>query len=446
MYRTHNLRLTTATFLLAISQLYSSATLAAAETPLQIYEIAIKNDPSLSIANALFFTKKEKQTLSRGGLYPELDLKTKIARNREDVDTTGVGTSGVEYFDSHSIQLELKQALYSKDKFSKIDIADAEYLVAESEYKMAHQDMIMRVATTYFEVLSAQDNLNFAKAERQVITEQLQIIEQRYKVGKSTETDLLEAQASHDLAFADVILARDDYKDALEGLTQLTGRRHSQIAQLSPSFILTKLEPANLKHWVEAASRNNLQLQAERYSILMHKHEIEQQQAGHYPTLDLVAKYRIEETGGRFGDSNIDDQSIGLELDIPIYSGGQVNSRIRTAHLKLNESRFRLQKTHRKVVRQTQRAYRAIINSVNRINALKQAVVSTNAALAAITKGYEIGTRTTADVLDAQRELFKTKRDYSADRYNYALNYLQIKNISGLLSKDDLVIMDQWFK
>ena len=437
-------------FLLAIIQLYSSTTIAATvtspETPLQIYEIAVKNDPSLSIAHALFRAKEENKSLSRGGLYPEIDLNTEIARNREDVDTTGVGSSGVTYFDSHRIQLELKQSLYSKDKFSRIDIAEAEFLVAEIEHTMAHHAVIMSVATTYFEVLSAQDNLNFANAEKQAITEQLAIIKQRYKLGKSTKTDLLEVQASYDLSFAEVILAQDDYKDALEGLTQLTGMAHSQIAKLSPAFVPAQLEPAELDHWVETASSNNLQLQAEQFAILTHKHEIEQQKSGHYPTLDLVAKYRNAETGGRFGDSNTDDKSIGLELDIPIYNGGQINSRVRSAHLKVEESRYRLQQTQRKVIRQTQKAFRAITNSLNRVNALKQAVVSTKAALAAITKGYKVGARTTADVLDAQRELYKTKRDYSADRYNYALNYLQLKNISGQLNKDDLVTIEQWFK
>lgn len=442
--------------LLSIIQSYSSTALAAdenpaasAETPLQIYDIAIENDPSLSIANALFQVKQENKSLTRGGMYPEIDLTTQIARNREDVETTGVGTvgiPGVTYYDSHRVQLELKQALYSKAKFSKIDIADAEYMIAESEYKMAHQDMIMRVATTYFEVLSAQDNLDFAHAEKLAITKQLEIIKQRYKVGKSTKTDLLEVQASHDLAYAEVLLAQDDYKDALEGLTQLTGRSHSKIARLSPDFIPTKLEPAELQHWIDIAEKNNLQIQAERFSIQTNKHEIEQQKSGHYPTLDLVAKYRIEESGGRFGESNTDDQSIGLELDIPIYNGGQVNSRIRSSHLKLEESRFLLQKTQRKVIRQTQKAYRAITNSISRINALKQALISAEAALESITKGYKAGARTPADVLDAQRELFKTKRDYSADRYNYALNYLQIKNIAGLLNKDDLSNINQWFK
>lgn len=436
----------TCTLYMGVTTAAGSTPKVEAETPLQIYEIAIKNDPSMGIANAEYLAKEENKSLARGGLYPELDLTAEVARNREDVDTSGIGTSGTTNFDSHKTQLELKQSLYNKNKFSKIDIADAEYKVAETEHKIALQEIIMSVATTYFDVLTAQDNLDFAKAENLALSKQLEIIKQRYHAGKSTKTDLLEVQASFDLSYAEVILTEDDYKDALEGLTQLTGEEHSQVAKLSDTFFPAKLEPANLEHWVETAKKNNLQILAERHSIQSHKFEIEQQRSGHYPSLDLVARYSIEETGGRFGDSNIDDQTIKLELDIPLYKGGQVNSRIREAHLRLNESKFRLLKTQRNVIRKTQKAYRAVINSLNRVKALDQAVGSAQAALTSITKAYKIGSRTTADVLDSQRDLFKTQRDYSADRYNYVLNYLQIKNIAGLLTKDDLVTIDLWFK
>ena len=426
-------------------QFYSSIVIAEAETPLQIYQKAIDNDPSLRIANTRIWIKRENQFLSRGGLYPEIDLTAAIARNREDVETQGVGTSGLTYFDSNNIQLKLKQPLYNKENYSKVDSADAEFKVAENEHKIAQQKMIMQVTESYFEVLSAQDNLGFAGAEKQTTTEQLENIKRRYKVGKSTITDLQEAQASYDLSSAQAILAQDNYDDALDGLTLITGKQHTEIAILSSTFKPTTLKPANLDHWVNAAVNNNLQMKATNNSILALNHAVQQQRAKHYPTLDLVAKYRIEETGGRFGETDTKDGSIGLEFDLPIYNGGQTNSRVRTAYLKQNEAKFNLQKTRRSVVRETRKSYRAVMTSIQRIKALNQAVISAQAAAKAISKGYKIGTRTSADVLDAQRELFKAKRDYSADKYRYILNFLQLKNITGSLNKDDVSRISKWF-
>ncbi len=427
------------------TQFYATSVIAEPKSPLQIYEQAIDNDPSLRIANTRIWAKRENQFLSRGGLYPEIRLTAAIGRNREDVETQGVGTSGLTYFDDNNVQLKLKQPLYDKSKLSKVDAADAEFKVAENEHKIAQQDIIMQVTEAYFEVLFAQDNLGFADAENQTISEQLENVKRRYKVGKSTLTDLQEAQASYDLSRAQLILAQDNYNDALDGLTQITGSEHTEIARLSPTFQPTALVPANLDHWVNAAINNNLQMKATNNSILALNHEVKQQRARHYPTLDLVAKYRVEETGGRFGETDTEDGSISLELDVPIYNGGQTSSRVRSAHLKQNEEKFILQKTHRQVVRETRKSYRAVMTSLQRISALNQAVISAQAAANAIIKGYKVGTRTSADVLDAQRELFKAKRDHSADRYRYILNLLQLKNITGSLNKDDVTRIDKWF-
>jgi outer membrane protein len=433
-------------FLLSLSLTFSNTVISAPETIFQIYDLAVENDPSLSAANAIFSASKENTSFARGGLRPEIDLTADIGRNREDVDTDGVGTSGITYFDSNKVQLRLKQPLYRKDIFSEIDIADAESRAAAREYELAQQNLIMRLTEAYFGVLYAIDNQAFTQAEEQAIGKQLDYVKKRYKVGKSTITDLQEAQASHDLSTAQVIIAQDDYEDSLEGLTQLTGLHHSNIARLSPSFTPGKLAPAELEYWADLAENNNKKLQAERHSIQALKYEIENQKSGHYPKLDLVAKYRLEETGGRFGDSETDDRSIMLELGIPIYEGGQTNSKIRTAHINLNEAMYDLQNTHRSVMRETRKSYRTVMSSLKRISALKQAVLSAETALAMIKKGYKVGTRTNADVLEAQREVYKVHRDYSADKYNYTINYILLKNLTGTLSKDDLSTINQWFE
>ena len=440
--------LTVASLLFYASAKSASAPSSASETIFQIYNLAVENDPTLSAATSVFSASKENTKYARGGLLPEIGLIAEMGRTREDVDVAegATGTSGLTYFDNNKINLRLKQPLYRKDLFSEIDIADAESQAAASEYKLARQNLIVRLTEAYFEVLYAVDNKTFADAEEQAIGKQLQNIKRRYKVGKSTITDLQEAQASHDLAIAQVIIAQDDYEDSLEGLTQLTGLQHSNIAGLSPSFEPGKLEPANLAYWVKLAEENNKKLQADRHSIQALRYQIENEKSGHYPKLDLVARYRLTESGGRFGDSEVDDRSIMLRLNVPIYQGGQISSKSRTASINLNEAKDRLRSTHRSVMRETRKSYRTVMSSLNRISALKQAVASAETALAMITKGYKVGTRTNVDVLDAQREVYKVYRDYSADKYNYTINYILLKNLTGTLSQDDLAFIDKWFE
>ena len=440
--------LTVASLLFSASAKSATAPSSAPETIFQIYYLAVENDPTLSAATSVFSASKENTKYARGGLLPEIGLVAEMGRTREDVDVAegATGTSGLTYFDNNKINLRLKQPLYRKDLFSEIDIADAESQAAASEYKLARQNLIVRLTEAYFEVLYAVDNKTFADAEEKAIGKQLQNIKRRYKVGKSTITDLQEAQASHDLAIAQVIIAQDDYEDSLEGLTQLTGLQHSNIAGLSPSFEPGKLEPANLAYWVKLAEENNKKLQADRHSIQALRYQIENEKSGHYPKLDLVARYRLTESGGRFGDSEVDDRSIMLRLNVPIYQGGQISSKSRTAGINLNEAKDRLRSTHRSVMRETRKSYRTVMSSLNRISALKKAVASAETALAMITKGYKVGTRTNVDVLDAQREVFKVYRDYSADKYNYTINYILLKNLTGTLSPDDLAFIDKWFE
>jgi outer membrane protein len=431
--------------LFSTSSQSATAASSAPETIFQIFHLAVENDPTLSAASSIFNASKENTRYARGGLHPDIELVGELGRTREDVETDGVGTSGLTYFDHNKVLLRLEQPLYRKDIFTEIDIADAESQAAASEYKLAKQNLIMRLTEAYFDVLFAVDNKTFAQAEEQAIGKQLQNIKRRYKVGKSTITDLQEARASHDLAVAQVIIAQDDYEDSLEGLTQLTGLQHTNIAGLSPDFVPGKLEPANLAYWVKLAEDNNKKLQADRHTIQALKYEIDNRNSGHYPKLDLVAKYRLEESGGRFGNSETDDRSIMLRLDVPLYKGGQVSSKTRTASINLNEAKDRLRRTHRSVMRETRKSFRSVMSSLKRISALKKAVASAETALAMITKGYKVGTRTNVDVLDAQREVYKVHRDYSADKYKYTINYILLKNLTGTLSQNDLAFIDKWF-
>lgn len=421
------------------------AVAAAMDTPLSIYQLAEKNDAEIRAAFAALKAEREKRNQSTGALLPSLTLSGEVAANREDVETTGVGASGDTSFNSHEVALTLRQPLYRKDLFTELDITDSNILVAEAEYSAAQQDLITRVLQKFFEGLAARDNLEFSRAEKEAIEEQLQYTKKRYKVGRTTVTDYLEAQAAFDLADAQVIAARDLVKDTLDAIKEMTGVTPRELAPLGKEFKPVTPEPLDAGHWVAEAEQNNPTLIAARYQVQTSDYEVDRFKSGHYPKFDVVARYGNEETGGRFGDSTIDDASIALQLEFPIYTGGQVSSRVREALSRKEEAQEEMLRTHRSVIRETNKVFRNTITAMNRIKALSVAVKSTETALKSIKAGYKAGTRTNADLLRAQRELFKAKLDYSASKYEYVANYFQLKNITGNLSEDDVQIINSWF-
>jgi len=425
---------------------YAGVVAAATDTPLTIYQLAEKNDAEILAAYASLQAERETRNQSKGALFPSLVLTGEVAANREDVDTNGVATNtGETSYNSHDVALTLRQPLYRKDLFTDLSITDSNILVAESEYRAAQQDLITRVLTKFFEALAARDNLVFSKAERDAIEEQLEYTKKRYKVGKSTVTDYLEAQAAFDLSDAQVIAAQDLVKDTLDALNEMTGVPPKELAPLGKKFKPITPDPLDARHWVAEAEDKNPTLIAARYEVQTASYEVDRFKSGHYPKFDVVARYGNEETGGRFGDSNIDDASIALQLEFPIYSGGQVSSRVREALSRKQQAQDQMLGTHRSVIRETKKVFRNTMTAMNRIKALSVAVKSTETALKSIKAGYTAGTRTNADLLRAQRELYKARLDYSASKYEYVANYFQLKNITGNLSESDVQIINSWF-
>jgi len=424
---------------------FSSVVSAETDTPLSIYQLAEKNDAEILAAYASLQAERETRNQSKGALLPSLVLTGEVAANREDIDATTATNSGETSFNSHDVALTLRQPLYRKDLFTDLSITDSNILVAESEYKAAQQDLITRVLERFFKALAAKDNLEFSISERDAIEEQLEFTKKRYKVGKSTITDYLEAQAAFDLADAQVIAAQDLRRDSLDAIKEMTGIPPKDLAPLGNKFKPITPEPLDADHWVTEAENKNPTLIAARYQVQTASYEVDRFKSGHYPKFDVVARYGNEETGGRFGDSNIDDASIALQLEFPIYTGGQVSSRVREALSRKQEAQDEMLGTQRSVIRETNKVFRNTITAMNRIKALNAAVKSTETALKSIKAGYKAGTRTNVDILRAQRELYKARLDYSASKYSYVANYFQLKNITGNLSENDVQIINSWF-
>jgi len=288
------------------------------------------------------------------------------------------------------------------------------------------------------------DNIEFAKAETKSLSRQLKQANQRFEVGLTAITDVHEAQAGFDRATADDILAGNLLDNAKENLREITGKYITELASLSDSMPLVSPEPNDIDQWSKTAESQNMNIIAAKHSLENARQEIKKQNAGHLPTLDLVANHGYNVSGGRFGDTKIRSTNIGLELNIPIYQGGLVSSKSKEARYLYDQSRQRLEQAFRAAQRETRQAYLGVISGISRVTALKQALVSSEIALKATETGFEVGTRTAVDVVASERTTLSAKRQHARARYDYLLDSLHLKQAAGTLSQDDLRQISTW--
>lgn len=433
--------LTTITFLSFLS--FSSF----AEDLLSVYKSAIQNDPQFRAAQAEYRALLETKTQSIALLLPTLSASAHYTDN--DNETIAASTTR-ENYKSNGYSLTLTQPLYRHENYVGLNQADAQVAQAIATFENAKQDLIIRVTKQYFAVLAARDDLEFAKAERISIREQLVQTQQRFNVGLIAITDVHEAQARYDQAVARAIIAENTFAISKETLREITAKNHATLSSLSTKHPLVKPDPADIQQWVKTANDQNALLIASQKSVDVARAEVSRQGAGHYPTLDLTANHTYTDYGANnpFGASERErnDTSISLQLNIPLYQGGLVNSRTRAAAYRLTQAREILEQQKRATERQTRNSYLSVIASISTVKALKQALASSLIALEATQAGFEVGTRTAVDVLDSQRELFGARRDYAQVRYNYVLETLSLKLAAGTLSATDLEQLNPWLK
>ncbi|MGH8581179.1 MAG: TolC family outer membrane protein, partial [Gammaproteobacteria bacterium] len=308
-----------------------------------------------------------------------------------------------------------------------------------------HQDLMIRVAERYIAVLAAEDNLVFSRAETAALKRQLEQSNERFEVGLIAITDVQEAQAGYDLARADEIQARNGLDNALEALREITSAYHSDLAGLRDQMPLVRPDPPEIDSWARRARSQNLRLSAAKIAMELAKAEIRRESSGHLPTLDLVGTYGEDDRGGRFGQTSIDATTIGVQVSVPLFEGGQVNSRTREAVYRYQEAAERLEQQRRAVERQSRDAFLGVLTGISRVQALKQALSSSETATKATQAGYSVGTRTAVDVVNSERDLLRARRDYSQTRYDYMLNGLRLKHAAGTLSPEELAVVNDWF-
>jgi outer membrane protein len=406
-----------------------------------VYQQALDADPTYKAAADAHEAALEALPQSRAGLLPDINLRGSISRTRFDPRTNNPTT----YATNQTYSVGLTQPLYRRDRFIQLQQADSRIAQADAEFAAAQQDLVLRVATRYFDTLAARDNLAFVRADKTALTSTLDQAKQRFEVGLAAITDTLKAQAAYDIAVSDEITAEQQLADAHEALRELTGELPSTLEVLKADIPLLVPDPADKDRWVDAAIEQNPLMLAAQAATETAKQEIQVQRSGHYPNVDVSAG--ISYLDNRFGgiqDVQRNDGSIGIEMNLPLYQGGLTASRTREQRSLYNQALEQQEQQYRATERQTRNNYRGIVSGISRVKALKRAIESNAKAYEAAKAGFDVGTRDIVDVLDAQRELLRARRDYARSRYDYLLNTLSLKQAAGILGETDLAEINAW--
>lgn len=414
------------------------ASTAGATDLVAVYQMASQNDPQLRSARATRDATFENEPIARSQLLPQLTVGGDLNYVYQDVsDAPNPPSSFSDDFTASSAAVQLVQPLYRKDRRVQLDQARDQVARAEVDYRLAEQELIVRVTQAYFGVLSAQNTLEASEANMKAIARQLDQAKQRFEVGLIAITDVNEAQARFDQSRAETIIARNNLDDAIESLIEITGQPTGPLADLKPGIELAPPQPASLDEWTAIALENNPGIISARYAADIARKQIQLQEAGSQPSVDLVGSYGLARSNADFG-SDVDTATVGVQLVLPLYTGGRVTSSTRQARFQYEAAQEILEQQRRAVQTQVRNGYRGVLASISRVQALEAAEVSARSALEATEAGFEVGTRTLVDVLNSQRDLFAARRDLADSRYDYVLNMLSLLQASGMLSEADV--------
>jgi outer membrane protein len=441
---------------------------ARSENLIDVYLAAVRSDPVLREAEMRKMAALEAKPQARGLLLPQVELSgqagkqdskgnstftQKVSIDHDNDPSTDpieqietIPNSRVADTDYWRYEAQLTQALFRWDHWQNLKRADAAVAVAEANYRAAQQDLLVRVSTAYFDVLAAEDTLAAAQATLEALTRQLEQAEKRFEVGLIAITDVQEARAAHDNATAGVIAAKRTLATAQEVLRELTNETYTTLAKPAEDMPLDAPNPEDEQAWVDRALQENLNVIAARLETEVASRDVKVAQSGHYPTVDLFATRNksnfdtIATNSGVRGpaDSDGTEDTIGVQVRIPVFSGGATQSRVRESVYLHRAAREKLEGAMRSAERETRDAFLGVLAERARVRALAQAVKSSQTALEATEAGFEVGTRTTVDVLAARRTLFESQRDYARSRYDYLINIVRLESAAGGLVQDDL--------
>lgn len=454
-----------------------------------MYQRALQNDPQLREAENTRLATLETKPQALAALLPQLTGNGLISRERDSGTQnqtealglppcvggalpTGItpcapagtpttifesfGFTGRTDTNVNHYTVDLRQSLFKWGNWVALQAADAQVAQAEADYQAARQDLMERVAQSYFDVLGAQDDLEAQQFALTSVTRQLEQAESRYAIGLIAVTDVEEARASHDTTAAAVIAGKRALAYAQEALREITGDAFDTLARPIEPFALASPDPISEDRWVEMALQQNLSLVSSRLAADIARENISIARGGHYPSLDLVGSagklatngINVFPDGSPAGGSTLDQhqRSVGIQLTFPIYSGGMVSSQVRQATYRHRAAKERLERTARQTERDARDAYLGVLSEISRVKALRRAVESNMTALRATESGYEAGTRTAVDVLQSRQQWVQSQTDYSRSRYSYMINVIKLQQAAGTLSEQSLTQVNTLLK
>ncbi|MFO1281328.1 MAG: TolC family outer membrane protein [Burkholderiales bacterium] len=415
---------------------------AAGEDLMDIYREAQRADPALAAARANWLATQERAPQARAGLLPSVSLSATTNANDASSNTRSnppIKSNGT--WADYGLTISASQPIYRYQNVVALEQARRQVEQADFTLASAQQDLIIRVAVAYFDVLLAQFNVELAEAQKRAVSEQLAQAKRNFEVGVATITDTNEAQANYDQIVAQEISARNELDNRLTALRAIIGRMPRELKRLGATFDPAPPEPNVLDAWLDRALKDNLPVRVAQYAFDIATLEVDRQRAGHLPTLDLVGSLRASGASGSVA-SDIDAHSrslaLGLSLNLPLYQGGLVESRIREAIALQDSSRESLELARRNALFNAQVGFAGVNSSAASVRAFTQAVQSAEVALQSNRLGQEVGVRTNLDVLNVQQTVFTQRRNLAQAYFNYLISTLRLKSAVGTLTEQDL--------
>ncbi len=408
---------------------------------MQIYREAQANDAAYAAARATVEAGRERTPQALAGLLPTIGISGNTQWNENDISLRKSTTTDNVKFNSNGYTLTLSQPLFRWQNWVAYDQSKFQVAQAEANFVQAGQDLILRVAQAYFDVLYANENLKAVRANKVSIEQQLESAKRNFEVGTSTIVDAQEAQARFDLAIAQEIAAESDVEVRQRTLQAIIGKEPGALAPFRRDAEIPQPQPADMKKWAAAAENDNINVQLQMAALEIASREVDRQRAGHYPTVDLVANKGSTTALASAGLGLVDSdfRSIGIQVNLPIFQGGQVVSRQREASANRSAAESNLEQARRNAALQARQQYLGATNGLAQVRALKAALISSQSSLESNRLGFEVGVRINIDVLNADNQVYVTRRDLAKAVLETLMSQLRLKAAVGTLSEDDVV-------
>jgi outer membrane protein len=413
-----------------------------AQNLVELYRSAREYDASYQSARSLYEANLAKAEQAKAGILPTAGLSLGASRTNFENNNPVADRS----FPTQTGSLNASQPLYRPGNWATYEQGKQQVVLSKAQLEAAEQDLIVRTSQAYFDVLAAQDTLAFVRAQKTAVGEQLASAKRNFEVGTSTVTDSREAQARFDLVTAQEIAAENDLRVKKIALDQLVGKTDAQPKGLLVPVELPPLLPADVNTWVRQSEDIHPTVRQAQANLEVAKLEIDKAEAGHKPTLDLTASYGVQRNPQGSATSPLDyrtnSTTVGLALNLPLFAGFATQNRIRETLSLEEKARTDLEGAKRGVALSTRTAYFGVLSGQGQVKALEAAEASSQSALDANKLGYQVGVRINIDVLNAQSQLFQTKRDLAQARYNVLIGGLRLRQANGTLTPEDLLLIN----